>query len=50
MLFATKWVYAKKFPFMMKMHVKSAKSDVVLKNWSVLCDVEFILGLPCMLN
>jgi hypothetical protein len=35
---------------MMKIHVKSAKSDVVLKNLSVLCDVEFIIGLPCMLN
>ncbi len=48
MLFPTKWVHAKFCPFMMKMHVKSAKSDVVLKY--VLCDVEFILGLPCMFN
>jgi hypothetical protein len=31
------------------MHVKSSKSDAALKNLNSLCDVELILGLPCIL-
>jgi hypothetical protein len=31
------------------MHVKSPKSDIASKNLNVLCDVELILGLPCLL-
>jgi len=31
------------------MHVESSKSDVTLKNLNSLCDVELILGLPCIL-
>jgi hypothetical protein len=36
-------------PLIVKMHVKSSKNDVALKNLNSLCDVEFILGLPCIL-
>jgi hypothetical protein len=32
-----------------KVEVKFAKSEVFLKNWNSLCDVEFILGLLCIL-
>jgi hypothetical protein len=31
------------------MHVKSPKNDIANKNLNVLCDVELILGLPCLL-
>ncbi len=31
------------------MHVESSKSDAFLKNLNSLCDVEFILKLPCIL-
>jgi hypothetical protein len=30
------------------MHIKSSKSEVVQKNLSALCDVEFILDIPCV--
>jgi hypothetical protein len=33
----------------MKMHAKSPKNDIGNKNLSVVCDVELILGLPCLL-
>jgi hypothetical protein len=33
----------------MKMHAKNPKNDTTSKNLSVLCDVELILGLPCLL-
>jgi len=31
------------------MHVESPKNDIANKNLNVLCDVELILGLPCLL-
>jgi hypothetical protein len=31
------------------MHIKSPKSDIANKNLNVLCDMELILGLPCLL-
>jgi hypothetical protein len=30
------------------MQTKSSKSEMVQKNLNALCDVEFILGLPCV--
>jgi hypothetical protein len=33
----------------MKMHVESPKNDTTSKNLSVLYDMEFLLGLPCLL-
>jgi hypothetical protein len=33
----------------MKMHVESPKSDIASKNLKISCDVELILGLPCLL-
>jgi hypothetical protein len=30
------------------MHVKSPKNDTSNKNLNVLCDVELILGFPCL--
>jgi hypothetical protein len=49
MLSSTKWVYMEFCPFIIKMHSKSAKSNVVGKNLSSMFDVEVILGLPCIL-
>jgi hypothetical protein len=31
------------------MHVKSPNNDIANKNLSALCDMELILGLPCLL-
>jgi len=31
------------------MYAENSKSDATLKNLNFLCDVEFILGLPCIL-
>jgi hypothetical protein len=31
------------------MHIKSSKNEVILKNLNVLCNIKFILGLPCIL-
>jgi len=31
------------------MRVESPKNDIAKKNLNVLCDVELILGLPCLL-
>jgi hypothetical protein len=49
MLLLAKRVYAKYCPLIVKIHLKSTKSEIVLKNLNALCDVEFILGLPCIL-
>ncbi len=49
MLSPTKRVYLKFHPFIIKTHAKSQRSDVVKKNLKSLCDVEIILGLPCIL-
>lgn len=49
MLSLTKLVYAKYCTLITKMHTKSLKSEVDLKNLNALCNVEFILGLPCIL-
>jgi hypothetical protein len=49
MFFLTKWIYVKYHPFIIKMHVESSKSDHALRNLHVMCDVELILGLPCIL-
>ncbi len=32
----------------MKMHDDSAKNVVALKSLNVLCNIEFILGIPCI--
>ncbi len=39
-----KKIYFKYWPFIMKMHVNSPKSDIANKNLSALCDVELIWG------
>jgi hypothetical protein len=44
-----KLVYVKYYTSITKMHTKSLKSEVDLKNLNALCNVEFILGLPCIL-
>jgi hypothetical protein len=49
MLSLTKKVYVEYCPLIIKMHIIFAKNEVALKNLNSLCDVEFILGLPCIL-
>jgi hypothetical protein len=49
MFFPSKKTYYEYWPFIMKMHVGSPKSDIASKNLSALCDMELILGLPCLL-
>jgi hypothetical protein len=49
MLSLAKRVYAKKIPLIVKMNVKSVRSDQALKNLNAMCDVELILGLPYVL-
>lgn len=49
MVFPTKKVYVKYCPLIVKIHLKSTKSEIALKNLNASCDVEFILGLPCIL-
>jgi hypothetical protein len=49
MLSLAKWVYLEFHPLIVKMHVNNQWSDVVRKNLKSLCDVEVILGLPCIL-
>jgi hypothetical protein len=44
-----KQIYAKFCPLIMKMNTKGVKSDQALKNLNAMCDVELILGLPCVL-
>jgi hypothetical protein len=48
MVFLTKHVYVEYHLLIIKMHTKSSNSEVVQKNLNALCDVEFILGLPCV--
>jgi len=50
MLSPTKWVYSEFHPLMVKMHAKNQWNDVAWKNLNSLCDVEVILGLPCILE
>jgi len=49
MFFPSKKIYYEYHPFIMKMHVESPKNDTSKKNLNVLCDMELILGLPCLL-
>jgi hypothetical protein len=49
MLSPTKWVYLEFHPLMVKMHAKNQWNDVGWNNLNSLCDVEVILGLPCIL-
>jgi acetyl/propionyl-CoA carboxylase alpha subunit len=49
MLFLAKNVYAKYCPLIVKIHFKSTKSEIALKNLNALCDVEIIFGLSCIL-
>lgn len=48
MLFSTKPVYTKFYPLIMKMHYDNAKNEVALKSLNMLCNIEFILGIPCI--
>jgi hypothetical protein len=45
----SKKIYSKYQPLIVKMHAESPKNDIASKNLNVLCDVELILGLPCLL-
>jgi hypothetical protein len=49
MLFPSKIIYSKFQPLIMKMHVESLMNDTTRKNLSALYDMEFLLGLPCLL-
>ncbi len=49
MFFSSKRFYDEYRPLIMKMHAKSPKNDTGSKNLNVVCDVELILGLPCLL-
>ncbi len=49
MFFPSKRIYFEYQPLIVKMHVKSPINDIASKNLNVLCDVELILGLPCLL-
>jgi hypothetical protein len=46
MVSLTKHAYVEYHLLIIKMYNKSSKSEVVQKDLSALCDVEFILGLP----
>lgn len=48
MVLLTKQVYVEYHLLIIKMQTKSSKSEMVQKNLNALCDVEFILGLPCV--
>jgi hypothetical protein len=39
-------MYVEYHLLIVKMHVESSKSEVVSKNFHVICDVKLILGLP----
>jgi hypothetical protein len=47
--YLTKYMYIEYIFFIMKMRIKSSKNEVILKNLNVLCNIKFILGLPCIL-
>jgi hypothetical protein len=49
MLLPSKRIYFEYWPFIVKMHTKSPKNDIANKNLNALCDMELILGLPCLL-
>lgn len=42
-------MYVEYNPFIVKMHIKSSKNEVTLKNLNALSNIKFILGLPCIL-
>jgi hypothetical protein len=45
----SKKIYYEYQPLIVNMHVESPKNDTTSKNLSALCDMELILGLPCLL-
>jgi hypothetical protein len=49
MFYPSKRIYYEYQPLIVKMHTKSPKRGISSKNLSVLCDVELILGLLCLL-
>jgi len=49
MLFLARRVHAKYYTLIVKIHLRSTKTEIALKTLNALCDVEFILGLPCIL-
>jgi hypothetical protein len=49
MFFLAGRVHAKYCTLIVKIHLKSTKSEITLKALNGLCDVEFILGLLCIL-
>jgi hypothetical protein len=49
MLSPSKRIYSKYRPLIVNMQAKSQKNDVVNKHLNALCDMELILGLPCLL-
>lgn len=49
MLSLAKRVYAKFCPLIVKMNAKNVRNDQASKNLNAMCDVELIMGLPCIL-
>jgi len=42
-------MYVEYGPFIVKMDIKSSNNEVILKNLNALCNIKFILELPCIL-
>jgi hypothetical protein len=49
MFFPSKIIYFEYQPLIVKIHIERPKNDTASKNLNVLCDMELILGLPCLL-
>jgi hypothetical protein len=49
MFFPSKTIYFDNRPLIVKIHIDNPKNDIASKTLSVLCDVDLILGLPCLL-
>ncbi len=49
MLSPSKIIYYEYWPLIVKMHIESPNNDTANKNLNARCDVELILGLPCLL-
>jgi hypothetical protein len=47
--YSAKHMYVQYDFFIVNMHIKSCKNEVILKNLNALCNIKLILGLPCTL-
>jgi hypothetical protein len=50
MVFPTKKIYVEYHIFVVEMYVENMKINFTFKNLNVICDLEFILRLPCTLT